>query len=131
LDKESLIIIITKIREYFKQVQRKTKRYDSSNWGFPFIATFLILLSIAAVFLATSAYFASTIAKVIISAGSAELIATFAYFALVIGVLFQLGNVNSKTVRETPARIKKLKFALQYVFSGKNKKEGAAIYGSG
>lgn len=129
MDKESLIIIITKIREYFKQVQRKTKRYDSSNWGFPFIAAFLILLFIAAVFLATSAYFASTISEAIVE--SAELIATFAYFALVIGVLFQLGNVNSKTVRETPTRIKKLKFALQYIFSGKNKKQGAAIYGSG
>jgi hypothetical protein len=121
LDKESLIVIITKILEYFKQIQRKTKRYASANWSFPFIAAFLILLFTAAVFLATSAN----------RVWVAEIIADGAYFALVIGVLFQLCNVNSQTVSEAPARIKKLKFALQYVFSGKNKKEGAAIYGSG
>ena len=121
MDKESLIIIITKIREHFKQIQRKTKLYVSANWGFPFITAFLILLSTAAVFLATSANLVWV----------AEIIADGAYFALVIGVLFQLGNVNSKTIREIPTRIKKLKFALQYVFSGNNKKQGAAIYGSG
>jgi hypothetical protein len=143
LDKESLMIITAKIRESFKRIQRKTKRYDSSNWGFPFITAFLILLFTAAVFLATSAYFASAASSAMASdisdksitsanfASWATKIANGAYFALVIGVLFQLGNVNSKTVRETPARIKKLKFALQYVFSGKNKKQGAAIYGSG
>lgn len=119
MDKESLIVIITKILEYFKQIQRKTKRYASSNWGFPFIAAFLILLFTASVFLAANLVWV------------AEIIADGAYFALVIGVLFQLCNVNSQTVSEAPARIKKLKFVLQYVFSGKSKKEGAAIYGSG
>ena len=121
MDKESLIIIITKIREHFKQIQRKTKRYVSGNWSFPLIAAFLILLFTAAVFLATYPNLVWV----------AEIIADGAYFALVIGVLFQLGNVNSQTIRETPARIKKLKFVMQNIFSGRNKKEGAAIYGSG
>jgi uncharacterized membrane protein len=121
LDKESLIIIITKIREHLKQIRSKTKRYDSANWGFPFIAAFLVLLFTAAVILATSANLVWV----------AEIIADGAYFALVIGVLFQLGNVNSKTVREAPTRITKLKVSLQHVLLEKNKKEGAGFHGSG
>lgn len=121
MDKESLIIIITKIREHFKQIRSKIKRYNSDNWGFPFIAAFLILLFTAAVFFAASANLEWV----------AEIIADVAYFALVIGVLFQLSNVNFKTVREAPMRIKKLKVSLQHVLLEKNKKEGAGLHGSG
>jgi uncharacterized membrane protein len=88
---------VTKISTYWKQIQQQTKRSIKSNWGFPFIAAFLILLSTAAVF------FAANLKWV------AEIIAEGAYFALLIGVLFQLGNVLLE----------------------KNKKEGAGVNGSG
>ena len=91
-----------------------------------------MLLFTAAVFLAISTYFASTVASTIISARSAELIATFAYFALVIGVLFQLGNVNSQNARKVIAPIKKNKVALQLVHLVKNRlKKEAVFHGSG
>ena len=75
----------------------------------------------AAVFFATSANLLCV----------AEIIADGAYFTLVIGVLFQLGNVNFKTACEAPMRIKKLKVSLQHVLLEENKKEGAGYHGSG
>jgi len=71
LNKESLIIIITKIRERIKQIREKTKRSDRGSWGFPFVAGFILFLLIAAIL--------STIEWV---SYLAEPIADVAYFAL-------------------------------------------------
>ena len=136
--------IITKIREHFKQIRSKTKRYDNVNWGFPFIAAFLVLLFTAAIFLATSEYFASAASSAKISeipdlmanstnfASWAASIADGAYFALAFGVLFKVGNVSSKNALEFMERIKKLKVALLLVCVGRNRmKKDAVFNGSG
>jgi hypothetical protein len=60
-----------------------------------------------------------------------EIISVGAYFALVLGVLFQLGNLNFKNIRKAPIWIKKPKGSLQNVLLEKNKKEGARFHGSG
>ncbi len=62
----------------------------------------------------------------------AEDSAIVAYFALAIGVVFELGNVNSKTALKSIARIKKLKIALGLVHSEKNKTKTERFFdGSG
>jgi hypothetical protein len=62
----------------------------------------------------------------------AEATAIYSYFALAISVLFQLGNVNSRTAQEIILWIKKLKIALQLVRLGKNRlKNGVVFDGSG
>lgn len=78
MKKESLILIVTKISTYWKQIQEQTERSIKSNWGFPFIAGFLALLFAAAVLL------------VVGLVQEAEVIATCAYFAIVVGVILQL-----------------------------------------
>jgi hypothetical protein len=76
----------------------------------------------------TAAVFSTTFANLV---WVAEIIADGAYFALIIGVLFQLGNVSSKTVRETPTCIKKLRVSFQHILLEKNRKEGAGFHGPG
>ena len=76
-----LIIILAKIREYFKQIRDRTKRFDRENWGSPLIAGFMLLLIAAAFLLATGSTGLTPVA---------ELTATLAYFALLIGVVLQL-----------------------------------------
>jgi hypothetical protein len=79
LKKESLILIVTRIRAYFKQIREQTLRYVKGNWGFPFITAFLILL------------FAAALQNIVAGEASlAELTAIFAYFALALGVVLQL-----------------------------------------
>jgi hypothetical protein len=78
LKKESLIIIVTKISIYLKQIQGQTKRSISSNWSFLFIIDFVMLL------------FASAIQLKVGWISEAEAIATCAYFALAAGVILQL-----------------------------------------
>ena len=89
------------------------------NWGLPFIASFLLLLFASAVLLAVG------------GVSVAEITADFAYFALAIGVVLKLGNVNSKTAREGIVLIKKLKVKSQHVHFGINRlKKGAVFHGS-
>jgi hypothetical protein len=60
--------------------------YFKENWGFPFIAGFLLLLFSSALLLASGI------------ASSAELLANYAYFVLLAGVLLQLVcfSINKK-----------------------------------
>ena len=108
---------MTKLSSYINKIQLILKRYLKGNWGFPFIVTFLLLLLAAAVFLAISPAFASI----------AQTFAYYSYFALAIGVLFQVGNVNSMTVQDFLVWIKKIKIALQLERSGKNKLETGVV----
>ena len=75
----------------------KTKRYVTENWGIPFIVGFMILLFSSAVLLAGGLV------------STAENTATFAYFALVIGVVLQLLSLSKI----------------------RRRKQGAALHGSG
>jgi hypothetical protein len=68
---------MTKIHYYLHKIQVLTHSYLMENWGFPFIAGFLILLFSSAILLAASMDYA-------------EQIANFAYFSLVVGVVLQL-----------------------------------------
>ena len=68
---------MTKIHYYLHKIQVLTHSYFRENWGFPFIAGFLLLLFSSAILLAASIDYAETIAN-------------FAYFSLVIGVVLQL-----------------------------------------
>jgi hypothetical protein len=104
-------------------------RYVSGNWGVTLIAGFLLFLIAAASMLAYSNYCLEQgrILDAQTTATWAEDAAFAAYIALAIGVVFELGNVNSKTALNSITRIKKLKTALILVRSGKNKmKNGAA-----
>ena len=65
-------------RECLGRIQVKVKGYVKENWGYPFIAGFMILLFAAAVFLAAG------------WASLAEAIAVCAYFALAAGIVLQL-----------------------------------------
>jgi hypothetical protein len=60
------------------QLRERLSRYPKENWGYPFIAGFIILLFTAAVFLAVGLAF------------TAEIAAYCAYFSLATGVIFQL-----------------------------------------
>jgi hypothetical protein len=74
---------VTRTREYLSRVQGKIKRYAKGNWGYPFIAAFMLLLFVAAVFLAVPGF-----------ASLAEIIADVAYFALAAGVVLQLAYLS-------------------------------------
>lgn len=56
----------------------RMKRYVKKNWGAPFIVGFMLLLVVAAVSLSSG------------WASSADAVAVYAYYALVIGVVLQL-----------------------------------------
>jgi hypothetical protein len=102
---------------YFNQVRLVVTRYVKGNWGFRFVALFMLFLFLASVLSTNSAW-----------SLWAEQTADVAFFALVIGVVFQLGDVNSKTTLKSIARIKKLKIELRHFHLGKNKlKNGAAF----
>ena len=73
-----MIIILKKLSANFKQIVIQTKRSVRGNWGFPFIAGFILLLIVSAIQLAGR------------WVSVAEPIATCAYFTLVIGVVLQL-----------------------------------------
>jgi uncharacterized membrane protein YadS len=89
LDKESLIIIITKIQEHIKQIREITQRSNMGNWGFPFIAGFILFLLIAVI-----------LSKIQMVSYLAEPIADVAYFALVIGVVLQLVFLGKNRKKE-------------------------------
>jgi hypothetical protein len=79
---------VTELGVYLKQVRIVVKRYVNGNWGFPFIAGFMVLLFSAAVLLTVKDL-----------ASMAEPTATLAYIALVVGVVLQLvcsGRNNQK-----------------------------------
>ena len=67
-----------KTRYSLKKIQTFVKRYVNGNWGFPFVAGFILLLFAAAVLLAVG------------RESVAELTANVAYFTLVIGVVLQI-----------------------------------------
>ena len=77
-----LIIIVTRTPKGFGRVQVKVKGYVKENWGYPFIAGFILLLFGAAIFLAAG------------WASLAEAIAVCAYFALAAGVVLQLACLS-------------------------------------
>lgn len=64
------------------------KRLVSRGWGYPFIASFLILLVLSAISLALGA------------ASVAEVMADIAYFSLVAGVILELAYLSKKASRE-------------------------------
>ena len=65
-------------QKFIEIIQGSINQHVKTNWGFPFIARFMVLLFVAAVFLAAEwAYLAETTA-------------ICAYFSLVAGVLLQL-----------------------------------------
>jgi hypothetical protein len=119
---------VTKLSSYINKIQIVLKRYLKGKWGFPFIVAFLLLLLTAAIFLVISATSAELTATSTSFASMAEITAEFSYFALAIGVLFQLGNVNSKTFQSVIAWIKKLKIALQHVLLGKNRLKNGVLF---
>ena len=115
----------------------------AENWGFPFIIAFILLLLVAAIFLVTSNYYASIatsatgekIAAFLVTslnlASWAEGIASCAYFVLVIGVVLQLGKVNSNSVRKDIAQIKEFKIISKCIRFRKNRfNKGAVFHGS-
>ncbi len=73
---------MTTKKECLVKVHVRIKAWSKGNWGFPFIAGFLVLLFSAAVFLAAG------------SAFLAEEIADWAYFTLVAGVILQLACLS-------------------------------------
>jgi len=72
---------VIRTRECLSRIQVKVKGYVKENWGYPFIAGFMILLFAAAVFLAAGG---ASLADL------AEAIAVCAYFALAAGIVLQL-----------------------------------------
>ena len=68
----------------FSKVNVKLRQFLSWNWGGFFVADFILLLIIAAVFLASG------------HNSLAEGIADVAYFSLVTGVILQLGYFHKK-----------------------------------
>ena len=109
-----------------RQIRDQTKRYVRENWGFPFIVAFILLLLVAAIFLVTYNYYSS-----IATLAWAEGIAFCAYIVLVVGVVLQLGKINSNSARKDIAQIKKLKIISNCIRFGKNRfKKGAVFHGS-
>ena len=97
----------------------------------------------AAIFLVTSNYYASiaisaavekmpTFRMISLNLESwAEFIASCAYFVLVVGVVLQLGKVNSNSVRKDLAQIKKFIIISKCIRFGKNRfNKGAVFHGS-
>ena len=129
---------MTKLSSCLNKTRLILQRYLNGNWGFLFIVAFLLLLFNAAVFLATSSYYASMAESAANSleltttsasfASMAEAIATYSYLALAIGVLFQVGNVNSKTVQDVLVRIRKFRIALKLVRLGKNRLKNGVVF---
>jgi hypothetical protein len=68
---------MTKIHYYLHKIQVLTQNHFRENWGFPFIAGFLLLLFSSAILLAAGMDYA-------------EQLANFAYFSLAAGVVLQL-----------------------------------------
>ena len=71
-------MIVIRTPKGFGRIQVKVKGYLNENWGYPFIAGFMVLLFCAAIFLASG------------WASLAEAIAVCAYFALAAGIVLQL-----------------------------------------
>jgi hypothetical protein len=109
-----------------RQIRDQTKRYVRENWGFPFIVAFILLLLLAAIFLAISNYYTSITTLV-----WAEAIASCAYIVLVVGVVLQLGKINSNSARKYITQIKEFKIISKCIHFGKNWfKKGAVFHGS-
>jgi hypothetical protein len=134
---------LTKLSGSPKRIREQTKRYVRENWGIPFIVAFITLLLVAAIFLVTSNYYASiaisaagekmaTFRMISLNLESwAEFIASCAYFVLVVGVVLQLGKVNSNSVRKDLAQIKKFIIISKCIRFGKNRfTKGAVFHGS-
>lgn len=65
--------------EFAKKMPDRVRGYVRENWGAPFIVGFMLLLMVSAVFL--------SISLPVIADG----VAIIAYYALVVGVVLQLG----------------------------------------
>jgi hypothetical protein len=123
---------LTKVIGSPKRIREQTKRYVRENWGFPFIIAFMPLLLTAATLLVTSNLYSNLIPSMAKSLESMdEIIATCAYFALAIGVVLELGQVNSNSVRKDIAQIKEFKIISKCIRFGKNRfNKGAVFHGS-
>ncbi len=64
----------------FRKVTNKVKDYVKENWGSPFIVGFMLLLIVAAVSLSVGL------------SSLANTVATYAYYALVAGVILQFAS---------------------------------------
>lgn len=74
-----IITILTFIREMLRiKIPERLRNYLKENWGAPFVIAFMILLIVAAVYLSLGIE------------TTANDIATYAYYSLVIGVFLQL-----------------------------------------
>jgi hypothetical protein len=123
---------LTKLSGSPKRIREQTRRYVRENWGFPFIIAFIPLLLTAATLLVTSNLYSNLYTSMAKSLESmAEIIATCAYFALAIGVVLELGQVNSNSVRKDIAQIKEFKIISKCIRFGKNRfNKGAVFHGS-
>ena len=123
---------MTKLSDSPKRIREQTKRYVRENWGFPFIIAFIPLLLTAATLLVTSNLNSNSypsMAKFLEL--MAEGIATASYFTLVIGVVLELGKVNSNSVRKDIEQIKEFKIISKCIRFGKNRfNKGAVFHGS-
>jgi hypothetical protein len=77
---------VIKLHPYFSQIHLLFKRYVKGNWGYPFIAGFIVLLSASAVLLAAGTTWAESMAKLV-------------YFSLVIGVALQLIRLGRSRIK--------------------------------
>jgi uncharacterized membrane protein len=75
LKKDSLMLIVTKLSKYFKQIQQQTNQFAKDNRVLPFITAFLTFL------------FAAPLLLAVRWASWAESTATACYFALAFSVL--------------------------------------------
>lgn len=82
--KSSLKEIIAKIAAYSRKFFGIIRKSSAENWGFPFIVTFIVLLSSAAVLLAST------------NSSLANTIAVVAYVALVIGAILQIISYSKR-----------------------------------
>jgi hypothetical protein len=78
--------IIIKITDSFRKSFGIIKKYSRENWGFPFIVAFIVLLSLAAVLLASTDPFSW-----------ANPMAVGAYITLVIGAILQIISYSKQT----------------------------------
>jgi len=79
------------------KLRRRIENYLKENWGAPFIIVFMILLIIAAGYLAIG------------NEGFANDIAVYAYYSLVIGVVLQLASYIKYERRDKDKKTKMTK----------------------
>jgi len=134
---------LTKVSDSSKRIREQIKNYVRGNWGIPLIVVFMLLLPVASICLVTPNFYASIVTSVadekiatflLISlnlVSCVESIASCTCIVLIVGVLLQLGKVNSDSTRKIIAQIKGLNLISKSVRFGKNRfSKGAVFHGS-